>query len=57
MGDAQRTSSELIPGTLDMLILKTVSRSDAMHGYDAADSELLQVADGNARGASSWNQS
>jgi transcriptional regulator len=38
MGDAQRTSSELIPGTLDMLILKTVSRSDAMHGYAIAQS-------------------
>ena len=38
MGDAQRTSSELIPGTLDMLILKTVSRGHAMHGYAIAQS-------------------
>jgi PadR family transcriptional regulator PadR len=38
MGDAQKAGSDLIPGTLDMLILKTVSRGDAMHGYAVAQS-------------------
>ncbi|MGE4055246.1 MAG: PadR family transcriptional regulator [Vicinamibacterales bacterium] len=31
---------ELVPGTLDMLILKTISRGDAMHGYAIAQSIL-----------------
>jgi PadR family transcriptional regulator, regulatory protein PadR len=38
MGDAQKTGGDVIPGTLDMLILKTVSRGDAMHGYAIAQS-------------------
>jgi transcriptional regulator len=38
MGDAKKAGSDLIPGTLDMLILKTVSRGDAMHGYAVAQS-------------------
>jgi hypothetical protein len=32
------SSADLIPGTLDMLILKTVSRGEAMHGYAIAQS-------------------
>jgi PadR family transcriptional regulator len=45
------TQSELIPGTLDMLILKAVSRGKA-HGYAIADwihtvsEEALQVEEG-----------
>ena len=45
-------SSELIPGTLDMLILKTVSREPAMHGYAIAgfiqtgSRDVLQVEEG-----------
>ncbi len=42
MGKADRdVSSELIPGTLDMLILKTTSRG-AMHGYAVA--QAIQVS-------------
>lgn len=45
------TPDELIPGTLDMLILKTVSR-ETMHGYTIAQSiqhisgEVLKVEEG-----------
>jgi transcriptional regulator len=52
MGDAHRAGSDLIPGTLDMLILKTVSRGDAMHGYAIAQSirdvseDVLQLQEG-----------
>lgn len=51
MGVADKPSNELIPGTLDMLILKTVSR-DAMHGYAIAQSiqrvseDVLRVEEG-----------
>jgi PadR family transcriptional regulator PadR len=38
MGNAAKGGSDLIPGTLDMLILKTLSRGDAMHGYAVAQS-------------------
>ena len=38
MGGAPKAGSDLIPGTLDMLILKTVSRGDPMHGYAIAQS-------------------
>ena len=46
-----RTSDELIPGTLDMLILKTVSR-ETLHGYTIAQSiqrisgDVLRVEEG-----------
>ena len=46
-----RTSDELIPGTLDMLILKTVSR-ETMHGFTIAQSiqqisgDVLRVDEG-----------
>ena len=51
MGKGGPTSDELIPGTLDMLILKTVSR-ETMHGYTIAQSiqrvsrEVLRVEEG-----------
>jgi len=52
MGDAQKTGGDLIPGTLGMMILKTVSRGCAMHGYAIAESirdvseEVLQLQEG-----------
>jgi transcriptional regulator len=52
MGAADQSApSELIPGTLDMLILKTLSR-EAMHGYAVAQSiqrlsqHVLRVEEG-----------
>jgi transcriptional regulator len=42
MGKA--SASELVPGTLDMLILKTVSRGDLMHGYAIARA-ILQTSE------------
>jgi transcriptional regulator len=52
MGASQRPPpSELIPGTLDMLILKTLSR-EALHGYAVAQSiqrvseDVLRVEEG-----------
>jgi transcriptional regulator len=44
MGSTDPRSDELIPGTLDMLILKTVSGGDAMHGYAIAQ-RIQQVSD------------
>jgi transcriptional regulator len=35
MGEPRKTGGPVLPGTLDMLILKTVSR-EAMHGYAIA---------------------
>lgn len=46
------SSTDLVPGTLDMLILKTVSRGDAMHGYAIAQTiqqtseDVLRVEEG-----------
>ena len=52
MGASRRSEpNELIPGTLDMLILKTVSR-ESMHGYAVAQSiqrlsqDVLRVEEG-----------
>src|SRR5262245_11142144 len=51
MGKGSDTANQLIPGTLDMLILKTVSR-EPMHGYTVAQSiqrvsrEVLRVEEG-----------
>jgi transcriptional regulator len=52
MGDQRKTpSGTLLPGTLDMLILKTVSRGP-MHGYAIAEfigrtsEEVLKVEEG-----------
>ncbi len=48
---AKPSSRDLIPGTLDMLVLKTVSRG-AMHGYSIAQfiqqasSDVLKVEEG-----------
>ena len=50
MGDAPQTG-ELMPGTLDMLILKTLTREE-MHGYGIAQTiqrasdEVLRVEEG-----------
>ena len=44
---------EIPPGTLDMLILKTLARGDAMHGFEIADSiqetsdNVLHVEEGS----------
>jgi PadR family transcriptional regulator PadR len=44
---------EIPPGTLDMLILKTLSRAGEMHGFEIADSiqqasvDVLQVEEGS----------
>jgi transcriptional regulator len=50
--DAKKT--ELVPGTLDMLILKTLERNDEpMHGYGVAryikqiSNDVLQVEEGS----------
>jgi len=52
MGDTRKQSAgDLIPGTLDMLILKALSR-EAMHGYSIAgfiqraSREVLKVEEG-----------
>jgi PadR family transcriptional regulator PadR len=45
-------ANDLVPGTLDMLILKTVSRGESMHGYAIATSirhtsaDVLRVDEG-----------
>jgi PadR family transcriptional regulator PadR len=50
MGDAKQPG-ELVPGTLEMLILKTLSRG-AMHGYDIVEfiqqttDDVLKVEEG-----------
>jgi len=50
MGETKQ-SGELVPGTLEMLILKTLSRG-ALHGYDIMDfiqqttDDVLQVEEG-----------
>jgi PadR family transcriptional regulator PadR len=52
MGKSKRDRQELLPGTLDMLILKTLSRS-VMHGYGIAEhirqmsDEILHVEEGS----------
>jgi len=51
MGAAKKPDADLIPGTLDMLILKTLSRG-AMHGYQiaqfiqSASRDVLHVEEG-----------
>jgi transcriptional regulator len=43
---------QLLPGTLDMLILKSLSRGDALHGYDITrfiqqrSGDVLKVEEG-----------
>jgi PadR family transcriptional regulator PadR len=52
MGKKKSDRQELLPGTLDMLILKALTR-DVMHGYGIADhirqmsDEVLQVEEGS----------
>ena len=52
MGKKKADRQELLPGTLDMLILKTLTR-DVMHGYGIAEhirqmsDEVLQVEEGS----------
>jgi transcriptional regulator len=52
MGKKKRDRQELLPGTLDMLILKALSR-DVMHGYGIAEhirhmsDEVLHVEEGS----------
>ncbi len=49
----QRSEGELVQGTLDMLILKTLTRDHPMHGYAIAQSiqqtseEVLRVEEGS----------
>jgi len=43
MGKKKADRQELLPGTLDMLILKTLSR-DVMHGYGIAE-HIRQMSD------------
>ena len=52
MGKKRNERQELLPGTLDMLILKTLTR-DVMHGYGIAEhirqmsDKVLQVEEGS----------
>ncbi len=52
MGKRKADRQDLLPGTLDMLILKTLSR-DVMHGYGIAEhirqmsDEVLHVEEGS----------
>ena len=52
MGDARKAAGILLPGTLDMLILKTLSRGGDMHGYAIAQfiqrtsDDVLKVEEG-----------
>src|SRR5437763_1446283 len=51
MGEKKSKPGDLLPGTLDMLILRTLSRS-AMHGYSIAEAieqcseDILRVEEG-----------
>jgi transcriptional regulator len=51
MGDATRPTGDLLPGTLDMLILKMLARGE-MHGYAIAQAiqrtsdDVLRVEEG-----------
>jgi PadR family transcriptional regulator PadR len=50
---SQSRRDEIPPGTLDMLILKTLARSGEMHGFEIANSiqqiseDVLQVEEGS----------
>ena len=52
MGSKEDRSSGLLQGTLDILILKTLSRGGMLHGYDIAEQiqrtseEILRVEEG-----------
>ena len=53
MSDVKSRRDEIPPGTLDMLILKTLARGGEMHGFEIADSiqqiseDVLQVEEGS----------
>jgi PadR family transcriptional regulator PadR len=53
MNKAKDKKSELLPGTLEMLILKTLERGGVMHGFGIAQQikqiseEVLQVEEGS----------
>jgi PadR family transcriptional regulator PadR len=53
MGKDKPSASDLLPGTLDMLILKTLSARGALHGYGIAQhiqqvsNDVLQVGEGS----------
>ncbi len=53
MSTSKTRRDEIPPGTLDMLILKTLVRGGEMHGFEIADSiqqisdEVLQVEEGS----------
>ena len=53
MGKDKPSASELLPGTLDMLILKTLAARGALHGYGIAQhiqqvsDDVLQVGEGS----------
>ena len=53
IGDHQKSKTEIPPGTLDMLILKTLRRFGPMHGYgiaktiQQASEEVLKVEEGS----------
>jgi len=40
-----RARHEIPPGTLDMLILSTLARSDALHGFEIAEAIQLASSD------------
>jgi PadR family transcriptional regulator, regulatory protein PadR len=52
MGERGSKSGDLLQGTLDMLVLKTLSRGGSMHGYAIAEfiqmtsDEVLRVEEG-----------
>src|ERR1017187_2899007 len=52
-GDCRMNRDELLPGTLYLLILRTLARHGEMHGYEIAGSiqqlsgEVLQVEEGS----------
>ena len=53
MNKSKDKKSELLPGTLEMLILKTLERGGVMHGFGIAQhikqisEEVLQVEEGS----------
>ena len=53
LGGGTMNRDELLPGTLSLLILRTLSRSGEMHGYEIARSiqqiskDVLQVEEGS----------
>jgi DNA-binding PadR family transcriptional regulator len=53
LSSAMPTRDEIPPGTLDMLILTTLSRSSEMHGFEIAEAiqehseQVLRVEEGS----------